>query len=927
VPRIVHHRPASGKDGRWRSPEPGLPDPGFLLRLAAARPRAAVVEVGRYLAARPPPAWAAVAKQALGIALRDLGRPDEALAALRSAARLAELSGDGDLLADVRASLAAALVLAGRTRAGLRQFDLAVAGGSGLVLARVRVRLGATLDMLGRPADGLVELNRAIRELHRTGDRVWEARALLNRSMCAIAEGSPGAAVRADADARRAGELYEAAGYPVGAAKARHNRGVAAYLAGSLPVALAHLTAADSRYAALDVDVPELATDRCQVLLTAGLAVDALAEVDRALARRPLPGYRLELLHAGAVAALAAGDPRDAVDRARATAAVARRQRHRRWSTRAAATAVAARVAAGEHGPGIARDAAVSASHVSRDDPPGAPLALLLAGRAALDPACRPLVRSRGAAQLARVAAGRRRGTALARSTAWLAEALLRESSGNFRGVLVACARGLDAVDEHLATLGAAELRAAGTMHGAELATIALREAVRSGDARTLLWWSERWRATALAAPPVRPPDDPRLAADLGSLRDTIRRLADAVAAGEPIGALTAERTRVESAVRRRRLEVQAGLKVQAGLEVRGRLEAQGGLEVQGGLKVREARTTVGPGEPTAVVAALGEAILIELVEVDGTLHAVVAGNGPLRRYTVGPVRAAMTEVEFAAFALARAAHGRVPDLARTGERLQRALLGDDVRLPPGRPVVVVPPGRLLTAPWALLPALAGIAVSVAPSGALWARSRSAADLGAAGLGRSASGCSGQERRTVLVAGPDLPGSTAEIDALGVLHPAAQVLTGDRATADSVLRALDGAWLVDIAAHGTFRADNPLFSSLTLADGPLTVHDLDRLARSPHRVVLSACESADGAAVGADELLGLTGALLRLGTWGVLAATGPVNDTATAGVVAAVHRSLLAGHGLPEALADARADAAGNALAAATAASFLAVGC
>jgi len=59
----------------------------------------------------------------------------------------------------------------------------------------------------------------------------------------------------------------------------------------------------------------------------------------------------------------------------------------------------------------------------------------------------------------------------------------------------------------------------------------------------------------------------------------------------------------------------------------------------------------------------------------------------------------------------------------------------------------------------------------------------------------------------------------------------------------------------------------------------------------------------------------------------VLAATGPVNDTATAGVVAAVHRSLLAGHGLPEALADARADAAGNALAAATAASFLAVGC
>ena len=48
-----------------------------------------------------------------------------------------------------------------------------------------------------------------------------------------------------------------------------------------------------------------------------------------------------------------------------------------------------------------------------------------------------------------------------------------------------------------------------------------------------------------------------------------------------------------------------------------------------------------------------------------------------------------------------------------------------------------------------------------------------------------------------------------------------------------VLGALDGAPLAHIAAHGTFRADSPLFSSLRMDDGPLTVHDFERLGRAP----------------------------------------------------------------------------------------------
>jgi hypothetical protein len=50
---------------------------------------------------------------------------------------------------------------------------------------------------------------------------------------------------------------------------------------------------------------------------------------------------------------------------------------------------------------------------------------------------------------------------------------------------------------------------------------------------------------------------------------------------------------------------------------------------------------------------------------------------------------------------------------------------------------------------------------------------------------------------------------------------------------EKVMAAIDGAWLVHMAAHGTFRADSPLFSAIELDDGPLTVYDLERLRRAP----------------------------------------------------------------------------------------------
>jgi CHAT domain-containing protein len=180
--------------------------------------------------------------------------------------------------------------------------------------------------------------------------------------------------------------------------------------------------------------------------------------------------------------------------------------------------------------------------------------------------------------------------------------------------------------------------------------------------------------------------------------------------------------------------------------------------------------------------------------------------------------------------------------------------------------------------------------------------------------------------RPVLVRGPGLATGGAEVAELAGRYGDPTVLEQGEAQVARVLRELDGAALAHIAAHGTFRADSPLFSSLTMADGPLIVHDFERLDRSPYRIILSCCDTARFASVGADELLGLVTALLPLGTAGVLASSAPVNDEAVVSLMLALHKGLSAGLSLAEALRDARAAQPGDALHQATGWAFTAFG-
>src|SRR6202034_1940958 len=98
--------------------------------------------------------------------------------------------------------------------------------------------------------------------------------------------------------------------------------------------------------------------------------------------------------------------------------------------------------------------------------------------------------------------------------------ALRAEAAAEPRRMLAACRRGLDVLDDHRLTLGASELRAQATARGGELAALAQQHAVRVCRPRLLLSWTERWRATALTVPSVRPSADAELNAGLAALRD-----------------------------------------------------------------------------------------------------------------------------------------------------------------------------------------------------------------------------------------------------------------------------------------------------------------------------------------------------------------------------------------------------------------------
>jgi CHAT domain-containing protein len=184
--------------------------------------------------------------------------------------------------------------------------------------------------------------------------------------------------------------------------------------------------------------------------------------------------------------------------------------------------------------------------------------------------------------------------------------------------------------------------------------------------------------------------------------------------------------------------------------------------------------------------------------------------------------------------------------------------------------------------------------VTVAPSATTWLTARQRLAGAAAG-------------GVVLVAGPGIAHGEQEVRAIAALYPGSTLLTGPDAEPAGTLAALAAASVVHLAAHGRHQPENPLFSSLDLAGGPLMGYDLTRMAAPPAVVVLAACDLGLADVRPGDEAIGMTTALLAAGTATVVAGVGRIADSAALPVMTALHRELRSGRSPAVALARAGA--------------------
>jgi CHAT domain-containing protein len=144
-----------------------------------------------------------------------------------------------------------------------------------------------------------------------------------------------------------------------------------------------------------------------------------------------------------------------------------------------------------------------------------------------------------------------------------------------------------------------------------------------------------------------------------------------------------------------------------------------------------------------------------------------------------------------------------------------------------------------------------------------------------------------------------------EVQALRELLPKGLFFVGKEARHDKLRRYGQTAGKLHIAAHGIFRPDNPMFSSLKLGDSWLNLFDIFNLQLGAELTVLSACETGMSAIWEGDELLGLARGFLYAGTPSLLVSLWTVHDRSTAKLMRRFYEGLARGLSKSRALQDA----------------------
>jgi tetratricopeptide (TPR) repeat protein len=786
---------------------------------------------------------ASIAERAAGFAARERGELDLAILHLRRSISFAEAAADDESAAISQSSLAFCLGQTGELNEGLRLVNEATPFLSGPALGLSLVHAGFLLFHLGERTEALDKLNHAHRLLVGMGDLDALAAALNNRGLVNWHVGNLGAAID---DLDEASVLYSGLGRGASAAKIRHNAGMVRVSAGRAFEGLNLMAQADTALDALGIDRSSGLLDRCRTLTRIGLFGEAL-ELGRSMA--PYLSRSNAVLELADLALLLAeaGVQHDdfvaagafAIQAARAFEFQGRFDRARSAQGIVRLVDLALGLAVDQRLPDVSAVDATCVVHVARR----------LLERGADETALGLTYQAQST--MADMPAGSTR-----KLTTCFAAAIV----GTVLGDRDAVERAIDAAETRFANARLdtwpVELRALGLRRLDELCALAVRAAVRRGDMRAAVSYLERARRLRIA--PSSAPNAARRQPD--EALNALRSLSRGTQATDP--AIQVD-VREQRNVLERRIRQDDWSDVPAWLR-----EPGSGWSTHPAVSARGRRR-----RDEFIANRWQDRAFVTFAETGSELHAFVVNDPgdpsttPITHVALRPlieVRRLIDDlrVHLAFWAASRAPKDRARSRIRAlADALAAAGFAAVAEAAGDRDIVVSPTPSLTAVPWPLLPGWNGRAISVAASMSSWRPFAWRAPQNA-----------------VVVVGPGTTHGPAEAIAVSQILGSPKIFEDEEASSLGLRPLVQTADLLHVCAHGTFRWDHPLLSSVRLSDGELTLYDLAQ-SRLPAFMVMSACDFGSGSATAGSGTLGLISALSGLGCERLLASFCPVAES------------------------------------------------
>lgn len=810
------------------------------------------------------------AQAVLGRALRMLGEIELAGDALEEAVSAAQQADDDELAADAHLALAGVMSIAGRSTSAFAHLDHVDRLGSEELRGIAVLQRALVCRDVGRFEEALHLFAGAIPRLRRESRWLDLARVLANRASIRARRGDVDAAIT---DYEEAERLYLSVDQEFAALQARHDLAWTLANVGDLPRALHLFDEVTKRFVDLGHDASLPLLSRAEALLMGGLSSDALAFSQDAARRLDAEGNHTaaaEALVAVAEAGRLEGDYATASDAAQRALEWFAANQSVGWARTAELESMRSQYERdGLDSPSVARLEEIAETLCKAGDLRSEIHARCLAALASCDD--HQLDRAATQAGLAARAARRSRSLQT-RLASRHAVATVRLARGDLDGARRELRKALVTLDEARQLRGVGDVGAAVLTQARSITRLAGRMATHEARPMRALAWMERARLAGLVSHPALAPDGDEAAADFSGLRLIASDLRRAELAGEPTEELRRRHAALETSMRADWLK--------RGLE----------------------RTSANALPPLSELKTLlDDSQIVSIVSTGTSSSDRLAAVTVDRRHATSVV---LTDPQFVT-ALARRAdlalrglaiRGSAPQIAAARQRAFAAAIEslDAALLAPLRleaaHVVLVVPAELHAIPWAAMASMKGRSFTIAPSVTWW-------------MGEVATP-SGPPKSALVVAGPRLSEAESEARSVAACHGRSTLLTDAAATTTNVRLSMPRHDVVHLVAHGRFRHDNPLWSTIELADGQLTVYELQRLGAVPATVILASCESGIGGNRGGAQLQGLAGTLLSMGARTVVAAVGALPDTAeTRQVMVALHRDLVGGLRPSESLA------------------------